>query len=162
MNNEYGKIDAINDIHYLRWLLMNKDFMAKTHEFSNDKLNGLVERLDSYIEQISVERKQLKKARAEARRFKGKYLKTKQMFDDYRIATTYFADSEKIMPKFSGSNCEYAEFDADGCYCKKYSHIVTCCGDISRCNKEIYEKTKDSDICHLACNICAFNTLNKR
>lgn len=58
--------------------------------------------------------------------------------------------------------CDNAEFDADGCYCKKYNHIVTCCGDISRCNKDIYEKTEMSDICQLACSICAFNTLNKR
>lgn len=145
MDNEYGKIDAINDIHYLRWLLMNKDFMAKTHEFSNDRLNGLVERLDSYIERISVERKQLKKARAEARRFKGKYLKTKKMFDDYKITTTYFAGSDITFPWTPEQNgivrkCEYAEFDQDGCYCKKYNHLVTCCGDINRCNKDIYEK----------------------
>lgn len=69
---------------------------------------------------------------------------------------------EDLKSEGKSGTCDNAEFDADGCYCKKYNHIVTCCGDISRCNKDIYEKAERSDICPLACNICAFNTLNKR
>lgn len=121
---EYGKINAINDINYLRWLLMNKDILAKSKELEKDRLNEIAGRLINYIDEIFVTRKQLKKARAEARRYKAKYLKLRN----------------PIECKNEG-RCEFADFDQDGCYCRKYYHIVNCCGKVDMCDKDKYENS---------------------
>lgn len=138
---EYGKINAINDINYLRWLLMNKDILAKSKELEKDRLNEIAGRLINYIDEIFVTRKQLKKARAEARRYKAKYLKTR---DTIRESINLAVSGAKLTPWEPGQNrivhkCEHADFDQDGCYCSKYNHIVSCCGNVDRCDKDKYE-----------------------